>query len=117
VSHPVPELRTARLLLRDWRESDLEPFAALNADPEVMRHFPSTLDRASSDLLVGRIRTAWQDHGFGLWALEVVGGPGFIGFVGLHQVPFAARFTPAVAPRPLPARSHHLVHRGPLRRC
>ena len=45
----VPTLRTQRLVLRPWRDSDREPFAELNADPEVMRHFPSTLSRAESD--------------------------------------------------------------------
>jgi RimJ/RimL family protein N-acetyltransferase len=44
------------LLLRQWRESDLEPFARLNADPEVMRHFPALLSREQSDAMVDRLR-------------------------------------------------------------
>ncbi|HYJ20923.1 MAG TPA: GNAT family N-acetyltransferase, partial [Solirubrobacterales bacterium] len=39
------ELSTPRLALRRWRPSDRGPFAALNADPEVMEHFPDTLTR------------------------------------------------------------------------
>jgi RimJ/RimL family protein N-acetyltransferase len=45
-------LKTERLELRPWREADLEPFAALNADPEVMRFMPAPLTRAASDALI-----------------------------------------------------------------
>ncbi|MFC6238640.1 GNAT family N-acetyltransferase [Longivirga aurantiaca] len=91
-------LRTPRLSLRRWRTTDLEPFAAMNADPEVMRWFPSALDREGSDAMVGRIETHWADRGFGLWAVEVLAserGPApFVGFVGLavprFEPPFAA---------------------------
>jgi RimJ/RimL family protein N-acetyltransferase len=92
----VAELRTARLLLRQWRDSDLEPFAALNADPEVMRHFPSVLTRAESDALALGARALISSRGWGLWAVEVVEGARFIGFVGLAQPRFDAHFTPAV---------------------
>ena len=54
VTEPIT-LTTERLILRPWRESDLEPFAAMNADPEVMRFFPRTLDRAASDAMAHRI--------------------------------------------------------------
>jgi ribosomal-protein-alanine N-acetyltransferase len=92
----VVELRTKRLLLRAWREADREPFAALNADPAVMEHFPSTLDRSESDALVDRIIERMDRQGFGLWAVEVDGGPRCIGFVGLNPIPFEAAFTPAL---------------------
>lgn len=88
--------RTERLLLRTWRPSDREPFARMNADPEVMRHFPAPLQRAESDALADRIEAHFAAHGFGLWAVEVVGGAPFVGFVGLQVVPFEAPFTPAV---------------------
>lgn len=90
------DLTTRRLVLRRWRESDREPFAALNADPEVMRYFPAPLTRAESDALVERAARHFDEHGFGPWAVEVIGGPPFIGFVGLSNVAFAAPFTPAV---------------------
>lgn len=48
------ERRTARLLMRQWTEADLEPFAELNADPEVMEYFPGTLTREASDALAAR---------------------------------------------------------------
>ena len=91
-----PVLRTERLLLRRWRDEDLEPFAALNTDPEVMRYFPSTLTRAESDAMVARIEASFDERGYGLWAAEVVGGPPFIGFIGLALQTFPAHFTPAV---------------------
>ena len=45
----LPELRTARLVLRSFEDRDASPFATINADPRVMEHFPSTLTRAESD--------------------------------------------------------------------
>lgn len=67
------ELRTERLLLREWRDDDREPFAALNADPRVMAHFPAPLTREQSDALVDRIRTHFAVHGYGMWVVEVDG--------------------------------------------
>jgi RimJ/RimL family protein N-acetyltransferase len=91
----VTELRTPRLLLRQWRETDFEPFAALNADPEVMRHFPAPLTRAQSDAFASRARAHIAVLGWGLWAVELDAAP-FIGFVGLSEARFEAHFTPAV---------------------
>ncbi len=88
-------IRTDRLLLRQWHTDDLEPFAALNADPEVMRYFPSVLDRARSDALAERARSHLEEHGWGLWAVET-DDHGFIGFVGLVRQDFPAHFTPAI---------------------
>jgi ribosomal-protein-alanine N-acetyltransferase len=89
-------LRTERLVLRPWRDEDLEPFAALNGDPRVMEHFPAPLTRAQSDEMAGRIRLRMADQGYGLWAVEVLGAAGFIGFVGLMIPTFEAHFTPCV---------------------
>ena len=90
------QLRTERLLLRHWRREDREPFAALNADPEVRRYFPSTLDRAASDAEADRHASRIEERGWGLWAVEVVGGDPFIGFVGLNEALFEAPFNPSV---------------------
>ncbi|MEV4511883.1 GNAT family N-acetyltransferase [Dactylosporangium sp. NPDC049525] len=108
-------LRTSRLVLRRWRDEDRAPFAALNADPEVMRYFPRPLTRAESDMMVDRIEASFDEHGYGLWAVDVVqpaaagtgsdtgpgtasdaGSGGFIGFVGLAWQRFPAHFTPAL---------------------
>jgi ribosomal-protein-alanine N-acetyltransferase len=93
---PVQGLRSARLLLRDWRDDDLPAFAALNADPEVMRWLSSTLTRAESDALAARIRAELAERGFGCWAVEVPGEASFVGFVGLSVPRFEAAFTPCV---------------------
>ncbi|MFF5207697.1 GNAT family N-acetyltransferase [Streptosporangium sp. NPDC000396] len=89
-------METERLVMRRWREADREPFAALNADPEVMRHFPAPLTRQQSDAMVDRIESAFDEHGHGLWALEVRATREFIGFTGLAWQTFEARFTPAL---------------------
>ena len=89
-------MRTDRLLLRRWREDDVEPFARMNADPVVMEHFPSLLTREQSAAMVERIERHLDAEGFGLWAVEVPAVAPFIGFVGLQRVPFEAHFTPAV---------------------
>ncbi|MGN6332808.1 MAG: GNAT family N-acetyltransferase [Motilibacteraceae bacterium] len=97
--------RTARLLLRRWRRpEDLAPFAALNADPEVVEHLPGPLTRAESDALVERIEAHHERWGFGLWAVQVAdGGPlhgRLAGFTGLavpgFDPPFPHRATPCV---------------------
>jgi RimJ/RimL family protein N-acetyltransferase len=90
------ELSTPRLVLRQWRDDDFEPFARLNADPAVMRYFPHALSRAHSDELAASIRTLLDEQGWGLWAVEVDGVAPFAGFVGLNRVCFAAPFTPAI---------------------
>jgi ribosomal-protein-alanine N-acetyltransferase len=87
---------TERLLLRGWRDDDREPFAALNADPAVMEHFPAPMTRAESDAFVDRIVAQHDEHGWGLWAVEVRATGRFIGFTGLAVPRFEAHFTPAV---------------------
>ena len=89
-------LHTERLVLRRWRTGDREPFAQLNADPVVMEHFPSTLNRSESDAFAEQIEARFDQRGYGLWAVEVPGRSEFIGFVGLNLHDFPAHFTPAV---------------------
>lgn len=88
-------LVSARTILRPWEESDLEPFAALNADPEVMEHFPALLSRAESDAAAERIRATFAE-GLGLWALELPGEASFAGFCGLFRPTYEAPFLPTV---------------------
>ena len=85
---------TARLILRQWRDSDREPLAALNADPVVMEHFPAPLTRAESDAMVDLHTAGIDADGYGHWAVEVRDAGEFIGFVGLAQPSFEAAFTP-----------------------
>jgi RimJ/RimL family protein N-acetyltransferase len=80
-------IQTSRLLMRRWQDSDREPFAALNGDPETMSYFPATLDRAASDAMIDRIESRFEQQGYGLWALEVLATGQFIGFTGLNPLP------------------------------
>jgi RimJ/RimL family protein N-acetyltransferase len=90
------ELETPRLWLRPWRTEDLEQFAAMNSDPEVMEHFSSTLSREETAAAMGWIEKHFKKRGFGLWAVELPGQAPFIGFIGLAVPAFEASFTPCV---------------------
>lgn len=86
---------TKRLRLRQWKESDLRSFAALTADPEVMRYFPATLNRDESDALAARFRaTIDENGGWGYWAVEVKATGEFAGYVGLASQPDRYAFSP-----------------------
>ncbi len=78
-------LETPRLWLRMWRPEDRKPFAALNADPEVMAHFPRPLSREESDALADRCDASFDSLGLGLAAVERRDDRAFLGFVGLHR--------------------------------
>ncbi len=92
----TPCLQTERLLMREWRDGDRAPYAALNSDPEVMRHFPSMLTPQQSEEMIDRMVNAWRDRGFGLWAVERDDTGEFIGFVGLSAPAWQTWFTPCV---------------------
>ncbi|MBS0369748.1 MAG: GNAT family N-acetyltransferase [Proteobacteria bacterium] len=94
---PTPlEIDTPRLRLRQWRAADRAPFAALNADPRVMAHFPSTLDRTASDAIAERSEALIAERGWGFWAVERRDSGDFIGFVGLNVPTAALPFSPCV---------------------
>ena len=82
------ELETERLHLRQWRDDDLAPFAAMNVDPRVMAHFPATQSLEVSAAAVARWRARIDERGWGLWAVELRRSGEFIGFTGL-EVPAA----------------------------
>jgi ribosomal-protein-alanine N-acetyltransferase len=77
----VTELRTTRLLLRRWTERDRGAFHALNSDPDVMATIGPVMSRAESDAFMNRIESRFDEHGFGLWCVDLDGEP--IGFTGL----------------------------------
>ncbi len=89
-------LETERLILRPWRDEDLAPFAAMNADPRVMEYFPACYDRAGSDVGAVAIRQRFARDGYGLFAVEIKDGPGFAGFIGFAPVELDVKFAPAV---------------------
>ena len=80
--------------LRQWRDADLGAFAEMNADPEVMRYFPKRLSPEESAALMGRLRSAIDARGWGLWAVEADGE--LAGMTGLAEPAFKAHFTPCV---------------------
>lgn len=92
----TPRLTTERLVMREWGDSDRIHYAALNADPEVMRHFPGRLTPEQSDEMVDRVIASWRDRGYGLWAVERIDTGDFIGYVGLLSPVWQAEFTPCV---------------------
>ncbi len=93
---PPRERQTHRLHLRRWRPGDRAPFARLNADPRVVEFFPARARQPESDAFADRIEAHFQQHGFGLWAVEVPGKSPFAGYVGLAIPAFDAPFTPCV---------------------
>ncbi|MFF0340059.1 GNAT family N-acetyltransferase [Kribbella sp. NPDC004875] len=82
----MAELQTDRLVLRRWRDSDLEPWAAMNADPEVREHLGDLLTREQSDASVARFQAEFDERGYGWWAVQVRTTGEFIGFAGLDPV-------------------------------
>lgn len=94
-SSPI-QLETSRLILRQWQASDLDAFAHLNADPEVMLYFPSTLSKQQSDLLAEKFQQFIASYGWGMWAVELKENHQFIGFVGLADQPEKFSFSPCV---------------------
>lgn len=94
--HAGPELRTERLLLRRWRSEDLEPCAAMNAEPVVVEHLRGRYWRADSAAFIAQMEHSFDQHGYGLWALELIDEAPFVGCVGLLNVPAELAFAPAV---------------------
>jgi 3-dehydroquinate dehydratase / shikimate dehydrogenase len=92
----TPIIRTDRLILRPWREEDLELFAKINANPRVMEYFPSILSKEESASLAEKIQKELMEKKYGLWAVEASGVAPFIGFIGLNYQDFHAAFTPCV---------------------
>ena len=90
----TPEVRTERLLLRSWTDGDRGPFAAINQDPLVMEFLGPLMSRSDSDAFVDRMIRHWDEHGFGLWCVDL--DDECIGFTGLNAPTWAARFTPCV---------------------
>jgi RimJ/RimL family protein N-acetyltransferase len=81
-------------MLRQWKESDFEPFAEMNSDPEVMRYFLAPMTRSESLDTFSRIREEIAQRGWGVWAVEVDGI--FAGMVGLHVPEWQLPFSPCV---------------------
>lgn len=92
----VGVLKTKRTILRPWRDDDLDAFAALNADPDVMRYFPSTQTREDSAAAIRRFQAHIDKYGYGLWALEGRVQKTCIGMLGLANTPTDLPVAPCV---------------------
>lgn len=90
----MPELETARLRLRYWTDDDVEGWADMNADPDVMRFFRSPVDRDESRKEAAMLRVELKRQGYGWWVVEVKGSPGFSGVLVLDDIRFDAPFAP-----------------------
>ena len=82
----MAEIRTERLVMRGWRESDLAPWAAMNADPEVRQYVGPLLTFEQAAAWALNFQDDLDRYGFGFWALEVRASGEFIGFTGLGTV-------------------------------
>lgn len=87
-------IKTNRLILKNFTDQEREPFYLINSDHEVMRHFPSVLNREESDAMLKRISDGITQRGWGFWGAFLEGE--LIGMIGLNPVLFEAPFTPAV---------------------
>ena len=94
--HTALPLSGPRVRLRHWRDDDLPAFAALNADPQVMAHFPAPLSRSDSDALAARLRAGLAERGWGAWVLARRDDDALLGCVGLNPVAASFPFAPAV---------------------
>jgi ribosomal-protein-alanine N-acetyltransferase len=83
-------------VLRRWRDEDRAPWAAMNADPEVMRYFPSLLTREQADAMIDKVEELIDEDGFGWWAVAARDTGELLGMTGISPVRFEASFTPAV---------------------
>ncbi len=89
-------IATDRLILRNWRPSDQEPWAALNADPEVMEHFPALLSADEAAAMLAANQALITDRGWGLWAVERRADGVFLGFTGLMPLRESNPLAPGV---------------------
>lgn len=101
IEYPMkPYIETERLYLRQWQASDFAIFAAMNADPEVMKYFPKLLSAKVSDIIGNKCQQLIEDNGWGFWALSLKDcsekNDAFIGFVGLNQTHADMSFAPCV---------------------
>ncbi len=87
---------TKRLGFRNWRHSDIKEFAKINADSEVMEHFPNTLSEKETENFIERQKKSYQERGYNYFATEILETGELIGFIGLAYQTYEAEFTPAV---------------------
>ena len=89
-------IETPRLILRDWEEKDILPFAEMNSDPRVMKYFLKALTDKETQEFYNRIQNEFSQCGYGLYAIEKKENSEFIGYTGFHNIPFDVDFAPGI---------------------
>lgn len=89
-------LRTERLILRRWSDTDLHALTAMNQDPKVMEFIGPVLSDDENRAMITRAEKSWNGLGYGRFAVEIADTCELIGFIGLAQCKFDSHFTPAV---------------------
>jgi ribosomal-protein-alanine N-acetyltransferase len=89
-------LKTPRLTLRPWRDSDLADYTAMNADPRVMEYYVKTWTAEESAASGARLSKHFTSDPVGKWIVETNADHHFVGLVGLARVDFEAPFSPCV---------------------
>jgi RimJ/RimL family protein N-acetyltransferase len=79
----VTEVRTERLLLRRWRDEDRDAYVEMNQDDEVVEFLQGHTPPDVANAFIDKVEAHWDEHGWGLWAVEVPGVASFVGFTGL----------------------------------
>ena len=79
----VVEIETDRLRLRPWREGDLDAYARVCADPEVMHYMPGIVTREQAAEQIVRFMRHFEERGYCYWAVEDKASGAFIGRIGL----------------------------------
>ncbi|MGL4674176.1 MAG: GNAT family N-acetyltransferase [Wohlfahrtiimonas sp.] len=92
----IHTLSTDRLILREWRDSDLPSLYQMVSDPDVMEFFPATLSEIEAQDFLKAIQVRMNQHGWGMWACELKATQEVIGFVGLNIPQDNFDFNPCV---------------------
>ncbi|TDQ18308.1 RimJ/RimL family protein N-acetyltransferase [Algoriphagus boseongensis] len=87
---------TPRLGFRTWKEFDLDDFAAINADPEVMRFFQKPYTREDTQAMMERMQNMFEEKGYCYFAVDLLETKELIGAIGLGWKTFESDFTPCV---------------------
>lgn len=90
------KIETGRLCLRQWRKTDLKPFAQMNSSKDVMEYFPKLLSIEESNAMVSKYQALIEERGWGICAVNLKDSDTFIGSAGLNQPQYDLPFNPCI---------------------